>query len=237
MEHIKNCIKAFQNVLDRSRYTFHPDIYVGGGCDIRYSKLQHHVRIGKRCVIPGSSIGRYSYMGDNCYLPQTNIGCFTSIAPYVVLAAGNHPLHFVSTSPITYRANSFMGSSYLQESTYEDEFNYCDEDAGFLCEIGNDVWISTRATLVCANKALKIGNGAVVAAGAVVVEDVPPYAIVAGVPAKVIRFRFPEETVRKLEAIRWWNREDSEFSKIFPLFSKVDTAIERMTNTEEASKS
>ena len=76
--------------------------------------------------------------------------------------------------------------------------------------IGNDVWIGKRAII---KAGVKIGDGAVVGAGAVVTKDVPPYAIVAGVPAKIIKYRFDEDTIAQLLKTKWWNLSDEELEK------------------------
>ena len=82
-------------------------------------------------------------------------------------------------------------------------------------QIGNDVWIGSNATVL---GGITVGDGAVVAAGAVVTKDVPPYAIVGGIPAKVIRYRFEPEKIKKLLEIQWWNWDDETIIKNKPLF-------------------
>lgn len=79
--------------------------------------------------------------------------------------------------------------------------------------VGNDVWIGTDVLVVCGNKKLKIGNGAVIGAGSVVTKDVPPFAVVAGNPARVIKYRFSREVIQKLEELKWWDWPASELRK------------------------
>ena len=88
-------------------------------------------------------------------------------------------------------------------------------------EIGNDVWIAANVVIT---EGLKIGDGAVIGAGAVVTHDIPPYAIVGGVPAKVIRYRFTKEMIDELLKIKWWDFTEEQLQKAFPLFQKeLDT--------------
>lgn len=169
-------------------------------------------------------VGSYSYMGDYCELPQTEIGKFCSIAAHVTLAAGNHPVEYLSTSPYTY---SPIKNSFAEKQLYPQEFFYTDEKHKYLCKIGNDVWIGTGAMLVCGSKALNIGNGAVVAAGAVVTKDVPPYAIVMGCPARVLKYRFSEETISKLDSEKWWNKDEDWIRKSVESFSDFDGLFAR----------
>lgn len=120
------------------------------------------------------------------------VGKYCSLARGVCMYSRNHPYWMASTSPLFYNAN-------FADGVQEDTVPY-----GKLT-IGNDVWIGQYALILpsCRN----IGNGAVIGAGAIVTKDVPPYAIVAGNPAKVLKYRFDPETIEKLEAIRWWDWE------------------------------
>ena len=154
------------------------------------------------------------------------IGKFCSIAAHVTLAAGNHPMNYISTSPYTY---SKIKNSFAEAQLYNDEFNYI-ENSNYLCEIGNDVWIGTGAILVCGNKALTIGDGAVIAAGAVVTKDVPPYAIVAGCPAKIQKYRFSEDTISWLERKKWWTKSNDWIRKNVDAFSNPEKLLERKEN-------
>ncbi len=83
--------------------------------------------------------------------------------------------------------------------------------------IGNDVWIGVRVIIL---GGVKIGNGAVIGAGSVVTRDVPPYAVVAGAPARLIRYRFEEPVIRRLEELQWWNKSEEELRQLLPLFQK-----------------
>ena len=85
--------------------------------------------------------------------------------------------------------------------------------------IGNDVWIGYEAVIMAG---VHIGNGAIIAARAVVTKDVPPYTIVGGVPARPIRKRFEEETIRKLETLQWWDWSAEKIQKCLPYIGKGD---------------
>ena len=196
---LKNHVKEIYNWLLRLKYNVYSNIEVGNNTLIRYAQIKPYVKIGKYCNIQGGAYDSYTYLGDHCELPQTKIGKFCSIAGHVILAAGNHPMHYISTSPYTY---SNIKDSFVEEALFENEFFYTDSSEQYLCDIGNDVWIGTSAILVCGNKALHIGDGAVIAAGSVVIDDVPPYAVVAGCPAKVVKYRFSKEEIDKLLKIK-----------------------------------
>lgn len=148
----------------------------------------------------GTRIGKYSYGFEHLCFPGTPlkaIGAFTSIAEGVTISKGNHAIHTVSTHPFF----------FLKRFGFRADDRADTPKGDGPVVIGHDVWIGRDVTLL---NNLTIGTGAVVAAGAVVTKDVPPYAIVGGVPAKIIRYRFDEATIEKLLASRWWLRTDAE---------------------------
>lgn len=156
------------------------------------------VGTGSNCI--GVTMGRYSYMGKNNSVANTTIGSFCSIASYCAIGGGAHPLDMVSTSPVFYEG----------KNGFNKHFSNIPTEVNKAVEIGNDVWIGEAVFI---NDGLKIGTGAVIGAHSVVTKDVPPYAIVAGAPAKILRYRFDEETIQKLLASRWWEWSDEELAK------------------------
>jgi acetyltransferase-like isoleucine patch superfamily enzyme len=138
-------------------------------------------------------VGDYTYIGGNNKIQNAVIGKFCSIGPEVRIGLGIHPLHLKSTYP-----GFYTNSEYYR---VEKQYDFTGEEYKQV-EIGHDVWIGARATIL---DGVKIGDGAVIAAGAVVTKDVPSYAIVGGVPAKVIKYRFDENRVKELLVEQWWN--------------------------------
>ena len=99
--------------------------------------------------------------------------------------------------------------------------------------IGNDVWIGSHVLI---KGGVHIGNGACVAAGAVVVKDVPPYAIVGGVPAKVIRYRFSPEVIGKLLELEWWNFDESKLKNSIAIFQKDNLCVDDLEKFIEQTR-
>lgn len=179
-------------------------------------------RLGENTWFLNSSIGYASYVSNNSFIKNTVIGRYTCIANDVMTVAGNHPTSFVSIHPAFY--SLAQKPSYVKQSKFED-FKYLNSEKKISIEIGNDVWIGSRATIL---EGVNIGDGAIVAAGAVVTKDIPPYAIVGGVPAKIIRYRFDEETIQKLLKMKWWKKGQEwlqnhadDFGDVKQLFSNA----------------
>lgn len=151
--------------------------------------------------VVNSSLGRYSYIGYDCKINETDIGGFCSIADHVFIGGAEHPMTWVSTSPV------FQD---VKHSGPVKRFVRLPVGSYKRTVIGNDVWIGHGVTIktgVC------IGDGAVIGSGAVVTKDIPPYAIVGGVPARVIKFRFSEALIQKMLSIKWWNFADDKLAQ------------------------
>jgi acetyltransferase-like isoleucine patch superfamily enzyme len=161
--------------------------------------IEEGVEIGNlKKLSTGIYLGRRTYIGA-C----SSIGKFTSISFDVKIGLIAHPLNYISTSPVFYAKRR----GWVEESSYN-------ETSQGLVEIGNDVLISANVTVLAG---VKIGNGAVIGAGAFVNKDVPPYAIVVGSPAKVVKYRFSRELINQLQESKWWDlpKEDLLKHKMF----------------------
>ena len=176
----------------------------------------------RSCRIFCGKMGFGSYLGPNSYVVG-NIGRFTSIAPFVRCNSGVHPykLPYVTTSPSFYSLNlnhSQNGSTFAKQQMFK-EHMFVDNDNKWIVNIGHDCWIGEHVFMV---GGVTVNNGAVVLAHAVVTKDVPPYAIVGGIPAKVIGYRYDEETIAFLLKKCWWNNEIKWFEKHWMLLNDMN---------------
>ncbi len=160
----------------------------------------------------GGSLGYGSYIQKNCELIG-DIGRFTSIAPYTRSNCWRHPYTFpyVTTSPMFFSTYKQTGLTFANRSMF-------DENRGLL-KIGNDVWICENVFLV---GGINVGDGAVILPGAVVTKDIPPYAIAGGIPAKVIRYRYDEETISFLLNLKWWDKDIEWLKDNWELLCDID---------------
>lgn len=165
--------------------------------------------LGKGTNFRGT-LGYGSYIGGDCHL-RADVGKFTSIAPNVQSVVGCHPYKepFATTSPMFYQKDIRNMHSFAKEDTFR-SVTYYDEKRRIDVKIGNDCWLGSEIIIV---GGVTIGDGAVVLARAVVTKDVPPYAIVAGVPARIKGYRFNAATIEWLLERQWWNEDEKWLRK------------------------
>lgn len=182
-----------------------------GARDLTNKRKFHHAKIdngccltddcvvGKKshlftnCIINHSCIGNYTYIGCNSFIQNTKIGNYCSIAHEVICGLGRHPLDLFSTSPVFYRKVNPLSLPVINKDLEFKEY--------LPINIGHDVWIGARAIIM---DGVNVGNGAVIAAGAIVTKDVPDFAVVGGVPAKIIKYRTKQDSLIK-KPKDWWN--------------------------------
>lgn len=180
---------------------------------IRCSVIDPTSKIESGSAFIDSSIGRNSFCGYDCEVYRARIGAFVSIANRVTLGGARHPMEWVGMSPVFYAGRDSVRTKYAEHALPESPE----------IVVGNDVWIGHSAIVL---SGVKIGNGAVVGAGSVVTKDVPAYAVVAGNPARILRYRFDEETIRELEEIQWWNFDEDRLKSLGVLAQDVQRFVE-----------
>nr|WP_255607225.1 DapH/DapD/GlmU-related protein [Ancylobacter sp. Lp-2] len=172
-----------------------PAPLVDATAELHASRLGRYTEVGERTRLVEVELGDYSYVVNDSDIAYATIGKFTSIAAMTRINPGNHPMERASQSHFTYRAGDYFDGE-------ANEKGFFDRRRAQWVTIGHDVWIGHGAIVLPGRS---IGDGAVVAAGAVVTKDVPPYTIVGGNPARPIRARFPAGIGERLQALGWWH--------------------------------
>lgn len=146
------------------------------------------------CTLDNVAIGARSFVSADTHITNAKLGRYCSIAGEVKIGLANHPTNWMSTHPFPYNVTMVDSVGY-----YKPPFDYDVSAKNTILE--HDVWIGMRVIIV---GGIKIGTGAIIAAGSVVTKDVPPYAIVGGNPAKIIKYHFDEELQNAFLESRWW---------------------------------
>jgi acetyltransferase-like isoleucine patch superfamily enzyme len=193
-------------------------------------KFSFTVNIGMNSIFEGMNkiyghsifygeMGFGSYIANDCVI-FGKIGRYSSIAPFVQCIMGRHPIYspFVSTSPAFYSLLKQNGGTFVTKQKYE-EIIFADNENKYSIIIGNDCWIGYGASII---NGIKIGDGAVVLAHAVVTKDVMPYAIVGGVPAHILKYRYEQDEIDLLLKFKWWNKDITWIKNHIELFSDME---------------
>lgn len=190
------------------------DSYIGDSCvvgefsRVYNSELDNYVKIDRNNFILKSKIGYCSYTGQFTNIMNATVGKFCSISWGVTIGGGEHDYHKITTHDFLYNTNSHLNIGIEGYKRFSK-----------LMKIGNDVWIGTNST-IC--RGVCIGDGAVIGANSVVTKDVPPYAIVAGCPARIVKYRFDKTIIERLLNLRWWDFPDHKIKENFSLFLEND---------------
>lgn len=193
------------------------NVKVGGDSIVR---AEIPVRFNNRFQFnAGTSIGAFTYFHSGISIRCESIGRYCSIAGGLRIGDHEHPTNWLGTGPFQYNPEGFGWSQQANDYVTRDEREAVDF-RGRDPRIGNDVWIGSGVTIL---RNVTVGDGAVLASSAVVTKDVPPYAIVGGVPARVIRYRFDHEAIERLLDLAWWRFSPNQLSGV--PFDDIDAAM------------
>ena len=223
-------MSILKKIIDKIFYRLFPELSIVKDKTIRLqniknqcteSAIEDNVFISDVHNVHDSTIGSYTSISPNARISMTDIGRFCSIGPNFISGWGIHPIDGISTCQAFYSKDYIFGPVFSEVNKIEERKRI---------KIGNDVWIGMNCSIL---DGVVIGDGAVIAAGAVVTKDVPPYAVVGGVPAKIIKYRFDEETIDQLLKIKWWNYSHERLKEVELHFFDVKEFIKQNLNHEE----
>jgi acetyltransferase-like isoleucine patch superfamily enzyme len=178
------------------------------------SSFGRHCRVRGPIFVWDSTVGDYTYIEPGCRISASDIGRFCAIAPGTFVGLVEHPSRgHVSTHPIFYKHQPHIGYDLVAAGRHEELSR---------TTIGNDVWLGAGVVI---RTGVTVGDGAIVGAGAVVTKDLPPYSISGGVPARIIRYRFDDDTITALSKLRWWDRDDGWLRRHAEAFSDVNALL------------
>ncbi|HAT4204379.1 CatB-related O-acetyltransferase [Clostridium perfringens] len=180
---------------------------------IQSSKINKNSAISSGVKFYRSSIDKYSYIGRNSFIIDTEIGKFCSIAPGCNIGGTGHPIEWVSTSSVFHKWENILKKNFSRH----------EYDIFSKTRIGNDVWIATNSMI---KAGVSISDGAIIGMGSVVTKNVGPYEIWAGNPAKCIRKRFDDETIKLLLDMKWWDLSDEDLTEKAKYFNNVNSLVD-----------
>ena len=206
----------YNKVKNRHLAKFYWSSYFSHRC-----KFEGMNMIGRNAFFFGT-LGYGTELGDKCFL-SADIGRFSSIGTNCRYINATHPMKapFVTTNSLFYSTcgkKSPTGKTFATKQIF-DEFRFYDKEREIVNKIGSDVWIGIDVILI---GGIEIGDGAVVLTKAVVTKDVPPYAIVGGVPAKIIGYRYDKDTIDFLLRTKWWNNNEEWFKENWELMNDIE---------------
>lgn len=204
-----------------SEWTFFRDVMkIGPGSRIINSTIRGPLYLNRNTQIgPDADVGKYTGLNESCFIARGAIGAFCSVGARTAINPFNHPTDWLSTHEFQYHPKSY---DWVPEWN---EFRRLERTPDMFERtiVGNDVWMGHNVNVL---GGVTIADGAIIAAGAVVTTSVPPFAIVAGVPAKIRRYRFDEKTIERLLEVRWWDFELPELSGLN--FRNVQECLPRL---------
>ena len=181
-----------------------------------YAEFGKHTNVLAPFFLHRVRLGDYSYMAKNSNVSNCIIGKFCSIGPNFCCGLGIHPTNGISTAPMFYSTARQNGVSLCNECKVEESKQTI---------IGNDVFIGANVTVL---DGVQVGDGVVIGAGAVVTNDIPPYAVAVGVPAKVVKYRFDDDTIKTLLEKQWWNGTEEDLQKVERNFWNVEAFLREL---------
>ncbi len=206
-------------MIDKNDNDFDSTVSFGVNSQVCNSKFEGYNFIGQGATVAFSEFGKYSYISKNSVIKNTKVGRFTSISWNCSIGPEEHDFNRLSSSSILTSVKTFTLFDHKFYNPFEKS-----------CSIGNDCWIGCNSTIL---RGVNIPDGVVVGANTVVTYSPPPYAVIVGAPAKVLKFRFDEKVIEKLLKIKWWSYDDSIIRQLEPYFFLAKLSLDNVIELEQ----
>ena len=206
-------------MVDANNNNFDQTVSFGVNSQVLNSKFEGHNFVGQGATVAYSDFGKYSYISKNSVIKNTSVGRFTSISWNCSIGPEDHDFNRLTSSSILTSIKTFTMFNQKFYNPFEKK-----------CYIGNDCWIGCNSTIL---RGVNIPDGVVVGANSVVTHTPPAYSVVVGSPAKVLKLRFEENIIEKLQEIKWWSYEDSIIRQLEPFFSKTKLTFDDIIELEQ----
>ena len=212
---LKYLITFYYKILNLGKSRISSSAVLLGTC-----RFEGHNSVGNNTYLNNTTFGYGSFVGFGCEFSTCKIGRYCSLGSNIRVVSATHPVKgFISTHPAFFSDTYWF--HYVKESKFKEHLT--NED-GNECTIGNDVWIGDNVLI---KGGCKIGDGAIIAMGSIVLHDVEPYSIVAGIPAIVVRKRFPDKTIEALLQMEWWKKPVEWIESHADDFADVEVFIKK----------
>ncbi|MBR4325104.1 MAG: CatB-related O-acetyltransferase [Bacteroidales bacterium] len=205
-------------MTDLNHNEFDSTVVFHANTNVVNSKFEGYNFVGQGATVAYSEFGKYSYISKNSVIKNTKVGRFSSISWNCSIGPEDHDFNRLTSSSVLTSIKTFTLFDHKFYNPFEKE-----------CSIGNDCWIGCNSTIL---RGVKIPDGVVIGANSVVTHCPPPYSVIVGSPARVLKMRFCEEIIKKLLEIKWWNYKDATIKQLEPLFAKSELTIDDVLNLQ-----
>lgn len=197
---------------------------IGDFSTVRESQIGEHSYVQRHSDIWRMKMGRFTGVGRMSTIQGTEIGSFCALSWNLKIGGDDHDYHMISINPFWHNVNWGIAT----DKDYSDA--YLEKEYEEPCIIGNDCWIAAGVS-ICRN--VKIGNGCIIGAGAVITKDIEPYSVVVGVPGRVIKKRFDDKTIERLENTNWWDLPTNVLRENISIFKDSHLNEQNLEKLEE----
>jgi acetyltransferase-like isoleucine patch superfamily enzyme len=187
------------------------------GSAIKNSTIGKGSKVESGSSIVDVTMDKYSFCGYNCEIYNAHIGSFTSIANGVIIGGGAHPMEWVGMSPVFYEGRDSVTKKFSEFKRTPSK----------ITNIGHDVWIGQNVII---RQGVTVGTGAVIGMGAIITKDVPAYAVVAGNPGKLLKYRFNDDLISQLLDSEWWSLDETQLKKVAQYIRNPELFLESLKN-------